>query len=389
MIKNKKTIKVCMVSNGVYPLFIKTSKTDFGGAEVQLYLLGKAINKHKGIEVSYIVGDHKQPYTIYAEGIKLLRGLKHFSLRWPKWKKWNLLDLVVRKSLKILDKLFFSIKFLQYYPDIVIIRSASASVGRWCFWCKLLNIKFIYMVAHEIDCTGEYEKWEPKSGKKFRYGLINADIVIAQNTEQKQALKAHYKKDCIVIPSGYEIANVKKTSEEFILWVGRCEEWKQPELFIKIAQRFPKEKFVMIAPMARHKEEYHQQIKTACKQVHNLEFKDLIPFQLIDEYFKKASVHIITSKYEGFPNTLIQAAKNKTPILSLAINPNGIFSKYKIGFYSNNDIEMLMNNLNSIMSSPELRKILGENAYEYARKNHELNAISKKYIDIFNNLLKR
>ena len=56
----KKTVKVCFVSPKAYPLFDDKAQGVFGGAEVDLYMLGTELAADDAFEVSFIVADYAQ-----------------------------------------------------------------------------------------------------------------------------------------------------------------------------------------------------------------------------------------------------------------------------------------------------------------------------------------
>jgi glycosyltransferase involved in cell wall biosynthesis len=93
-------------------------------------------------------------------------------------------------------------------------------------------------------------------------------------------------------------------------------------------------------------------------------------------------LYISTSKQEGFQNTLIQSAKNKTPILSLNVNPNKFITKYNCGFYCKDDFELLNQKLKELLDNQELYNKMSNNAYKYAKDNHNIRMNSKKFLEI-------
>ena len=108
------------------------------------------------------------------------------------------------------------------------------------------------------------------------------------------------------------------------------------------------------------------------KKIENLEFIEYVPFDEIDEYFQKAKIFVNTSIKEGFPNTFIQAAKNKTPIISLNVNPDNFLNEYNCGFCSNDDFGEMNKILNKVLNDDDLYKQISENVCNYAKGNHDI-----------------
>ena len=102
--------KICFIQTSVYPLFNKESKRTFGGAELQVYLLGKELSKKK-FEVSFLIGDFNQKFLEIYQNIKLFRGVT------PESK-----DSLIKK-IKNFIKIFFLLKKIN--ADVYIQRTAS------------------------------------------------------------------------------------------------------------------------------------------------------------------------------------------------------------------------------------------------------------------------
>jgi len=168
--------------------------------------------------------------------------------------------------------------------------------------------------------------------------------------------------------------------KEFILWVGRVEEWRRPDLFIRLAQMNPGREFVMVAPPAPSTNGYYDKIVSEAKKIPNLRLLDFVGFHEIDSYFEKAQVFVNTSEEEGFPNTFIQACKSKTPILSLNINPGNFLHQYNCGLYCDGSIETLNDSLNTLLRDASLYGNLAESAYRNSWENHDIRVNVKKLL---------
>ncbi|OGI62230.1 hypothetical protein A2645_01375 [Candidatus Nomurabacteria bacterium RIFCSPHIGHO2_01_FULL_39_9] len=374
----KKKIKICFVCLGAYPLFNQNIKATFGGAEVQLYLLGKALTKLPEFEVSFVVANFGQPAVEVRDGVRLYKSIKNEksgslwrSLRRPK-------PLVLANVLRKIG------------ADIYIQRTASAGTGLVCLVAHLLGKKFIYMTAHEIDCGGEFEKMNPwLSGRLYRYGIRRADLVITQNEEHRRMVKEHHGKESIVVKSVYKIpksSELDQMERKYILWVGRAEDWKQPEIFLELARNFKDHNFLMICPRSNNQHAYFDGIKERVAELPNVSFKDFVPFAEMDNYFRQAKVYVLTSKFEGFPNTFVQAAKNTVPILSLNVDPDDFLEKYDCGIFTGGSIDKLKDSLHKILNDEVKRARLGANAYRYAKENHDIEKIINNYKTILEKL---
>ena len=325
-----------------------------------------------------MVGDFGQKKLEVFNKIKVHKSYKLGLGREKLFKRIILALPKILKTFRVLKKI---------NTDICIQRAFGIETFIIALFCKIFRKKFIYMVAHEVDVSGEYEKRHGLKGKLCTVGMKLADLVIAQHQTQKELLKKEINKESIIIKSVYTINQVDKKKSDYILWIARSDEWKKPELFLALAQRFGKERFVMICPRAAASPDLFNKIKRESKKIANLKFIDYIPFKKNDLYFQKAKILINTSEHEGFPNTFIQAAKNRTPILSLRVNPDGMLEKYKIGMCANGNFEKMIEQLKILLENKKLWQEMLENGYKYAKENHDIKKIIKEYKKILYSLI--
>lgn len=361
-------MKICFIDWFAYPLFNPRSKIVFGGAQIQLYLISQELSKNRQLNISFLTDNNRVNRVEKFGKIKVYQLFKSW---WPLgyWQFFFRL-LIQLKKIK---------------ADYFIQRAASAETGLIALISKILNRKFIFMVAHEQDVNNSFIERNGWRGKLFSLGLKLADKIICQTKEQQKQLRTDFQAKSIIIQSGWPIKPKKKISQEKkgILWVSRAEDWKNPVLLLQLAKKFPKEKFIMICPPAEDNKKYFKLIQKEAKKIPNINFIQQVPFRTIDEYFAKAKIFISTSLSEGFPNTFIQAAKNMTPIISFKINPDKIIDKYKIGFYAQGNEKRLAFLLKKIIKNNKLQKQLGINAYRYAKRFHDIKKIA---VNIFDNI---
>lgn len=433
--KDKK-IKICFISFNAYGLFNPESNILFGGAERQLFLLSNDIAEDKNFDVSFLTTDRIKDGVEKYKNITLFKRLPHYDGSYDVFKnnqkKTTSIDNEYKDHNKIIfrKKLFFKknnlmlvrsyywlirrliknilkpiisivhfIKFFLHYfkifkeinADIFVHRCSSYEIGLCALECFLLRKKFIFMIANEIDVSLEQvKKMNFYHRKLYLFGLKMADLIITQSKEQSEALLKNFKKQSIFLRSVNKvISNFEKQKRGYILWVSRIDKRKEvnAELFLELAKKFLNENFILIGPKNKDCEELFEEIKSKSKNIKNLKYIDFVPISEIDEFYKKAKIFISTSRYEGFPNTFIQAASYKTPIISLFVNPDNIFEKFKIGFFVNGDFNLMAEKVDLLLKDKKLWEEFSENAYNYVCDNHNLDKISKDYKNLFRDLV--
>lgn len=367
-------IRVCIVSLYAYHMFNPKVYSRFGGAEMQLYNLATELAKDERFEVIFLVGDFGQPEIESIQGVQLRKfynpngGLKYIRAFIAMFRLWRVLGKIK--------------------ATIYLQRAAGLETGVVALFCKFRRKKFVYMAAHDQDTGITRPSWMKGFIGSLRWnlyklGVTYADTVIVQHQGQQAAVKKNYHKESIIRNSAHHIPDELDTSQKHtILWVARADDWKQPEIFLHLAQKFPSEKFVMIMPESNDKL-FFQKIKEQAAKLHNLNFLGFVPVNEIDKFFQQAKIFINTSKTEGYPNTFIQAAKSKVPIISLNVDPNGTLEKCEMGLCAQGDPSELESDLGYLLSNQELIDKMGEHGFQFAKKYHDISKIIEEDKKLF------
>lgn len=359
---SKKSLSIFSLRS--YPLFNPDSKDIIGGAEVQLYLIAKQFSKSKLFEqINFFVGDYNQKYIEFDNKIKLVRCING-------------------KNKLFINFLRIIYHFYTTKSDYYLFRAYNIYVVVLILFLKITKKKVIFMVPHDSYTDNNYHKnLLIKRINNLIYHFSNK--IIVQNEYQRNAL---YKRgfSSRIIKSGYKLNEKKINKKDFVLWVGRSEKWKRPDVFLNLAKKNSSLKFIMICQESKDKD-YYLKIEKKAHKIKNLEFISFVPFNKIDKYFKNAKIFINTSTQEGFPNTYIQAMKNKTPILALNVNPNNIINQHNLGLCANNSLYKLNKYLNLLYSDNHSYNYYSKNVFNYVEKNHDIKKISLElYEEIVN-----
>lgn len=399
--KNPTTkIKVCIVCLSAYSLF--AGKDCVGGAEVQLYQLGKKLSESEETEVMFLVGDYGQADVEKYGNIRVYKAPYNFKQNPPpniiNWSQpvgaltQDIVSRIAKRMRRFVSKKIndarFAATMLKIKPDIIITRTASPFIGIWKIISWILGAKFIHMLAHDWDADGTLEKkFGTIKGIQYRFGLKHANIVVAQSELQQQLLKKKYSKESIAIRSMYHIpAKLPATKRKYALWVGRSEEWKNPEMFLELARQFSNENFMMICPTSLNHQKYQQELKQKALAFPNIIWKDFVPFPEIDRYFSDAWLFVNTSQTEGFPNTFIQSMKNGTSILSFEVDPDRMVENNRCGVVCHGNVDEFRSAFGKLSKNKNLTITMGRNGYSLAKKQFDINTISRTYIKLMKQL---
>lgn len=108
------------------------------------------------------------------------------------------------------------------------------------------------------------------------------------------------------------------------------------------------------------------------------------------DYYKEASIFVMTSAYEGFPMTLIESMQNGVvPIVynTFSAVEEIIINEYNGFVISNNDSNSFLNALQTLANNHEIRLKYAINGLSHC-KQFDISSIISKWIDIFEKINK-
>lgn len=364
-----------------YPLFNqKETEISFGGSEVRLVQLGKALSEFEGMEVTFVCYTSFETMLENYDSFKVYRVNKH-----ERWKSKS--DDVKISPLRFFRKRSHIYSLMKGIDAEVYFQiCASEETGWIARFCREHRRKFAYFVASDIDVTGEYERKSPIGGYLYRRGLKEASLIIAQNEEQQEILLKRLGLDSVVLKNPVEIPRDVPSfgGRTKILWVGRGDVVKHPEIFLWLARKLPKYNFTMVMPRSSNYPDLFDRIQQQASTIENVNFVEFVPRNRISAYYERARVFISTSDYEGFPNTFLEAGRWGTPIVSLNVDPDGFIKKHGCGMVCKGNINKLSICVEELMKDENTWRGMSLRIYDYVRRHHSVDYIVTRLSWILN-----
>jgi glycosyltransferase involved in cell wall biosynthesis len=273
-------------------------------------------------------------------------------------------------------------------PQVIYQRVACGYTGICAWYARRNGARLIWHVAHDTDVM--LERLDPGRNPVRRfletasieYAIRNADHIVTQTEHQARLLQQNYarKADGVVRnfqPSPTE--KIDKSGPPTVLWVANFKRWKQPELFVALANELrdlDAVRFVMVGASASGSGtvDWNEAVMARIKQAKNLDYLGPLPQAKINELFARAHIFVNTSKWEGFPNTFIQAWMREAAVVSLTVDPDRVLAQGKMGIAAETP-EVLAGAVRSLLTDPARRAEYGERARRYAMREHSLENI--------------
>lgn len=359
----KKKIKIGFFS-GYFPVCP-------GGAEYQAYLLAKSLDRER-YDVFFIsVG-------IDNSGRKEIDGFPVYFIKPPRLphffgKTFSLLYCQIKKILE------------SEKPDVVYQRGAYSATGIVAYLSNILNYRFVWACASSADLNiripfGIFNSIEAIVAK---YGIKKANKILVQSYDQMKILNDKFGLGSEILKNAHppiaEPMLIQEKDSIVILFVGNIKKVKQPEVFIRLAQRFLNRNdvsFVMIGRSGNDK--YGLGFKDLLAETKNIKWLGELSQHEVNKEISSSYVLVNTSLYEGFSNTFIQAWQRGVPVLSLNVDPDELLSEAGLGLCSCS-FEKLCKDLEFLLDNSNIRNEMGARGCQYALKEHSLSVISDRF----------
>jgi glycosyltransferase involved in cell wall biosynthesis len=437
---NPSAIKICIVSLYSYPLFNRDIVSPFGGSEVRISLIAKGLANKCHFDVSLIVFDHGQPPIERRHGVTIYswRGrhcpllveppsLRVSSVAAPGWARiksrtpliiWRIGRLLFHFIQRIFNAIFGLAYGLARYlklswrrilakgaigphivdsgkiaiynevdADIYMMPGNHEMAAELALFCKKFGKKYVMLAGSDMDFDSGIIANPHRvnnygvPGYLMHYAINNADALIVQHEGQALLLQKNFKRSAKVFrnPIDLVIDCPRSIEPRSILWVGKSDSVKRPELVLDLAELLPEYKFEMILSFSSLA--IHNRCVERVDQLSNVTIYNYIPYHKVEQYFATAKVLLNTSRFEGFPNAFLQAAKFGVPIVSFQLDPGEMLSKYNSGFVCDGDLNLVKHRIVSLATHPVLYKEKSDSCLKYVTQFHSKDLIIDQYGD--------
>ncbi len=316
---------ICFVAPNNYAVLSgRPDLKHIGGAEIQQPMIAKELLR-RGHAVSFVTLDHGQQDGIIHDGLWVfkayapgrgIRGLRFFHPRWSGlWRAMGRAD-----------------------ADVYYQMNAGSETGQVAAWCWLHKRRFLFAVSSDADCDPSLPNLShARERLLYRYGLSHTDRVISQTIVQQRMLRDAFKTDSVIIPScsadPFEGRFSRRRPPEAgvagALWVGRFSPEKRLELLLDLAELLSDVRFDVVGA-AFAESDYSRGLERRAAGLSNVILHGRVPHEDMTTFYRRSSVLVCTSAYEGFPNTFMEAWCHGTPVVT-TVDPDNVVSTEGLG----------------------------------------------------------
>lgn len=276
--------------------------------------------------------------------------------------------------------------------DVYLTTGNNEVAAELALYCKKYDKFYVMMSGSDLDFdAGILEN--PQQTNNYgvpaylmKYVIDNASTFVVQHEGQANLLRDKFHRQAVVIrnPIDLTVTFNRSTEPETILWIGKSDSVKRPEIVIELAGQLTDYSFEIILNLSNY--EIHKHCLEQAGQLPNVTIYSYVPFSEVERYFVSAKLLLNTSIFEGFPNTFLQAAKYGVPIVCLELDPGDMLSKYNCGYVCGGDLGQMSRDIITLMNMPSKYKEKSDSCLKYVRQFHAKEQIIDQYARMLTSL---
>ena len=350
---------------------------------------GGGVEKNFFIISNYLANKLDKILLITAEK-NLSKKIKNIDIVYPRSNFWR----NKARFRKYIICIFLLIKILLKNRNILVFTFQANLYA--ILVCKLFRISII------SRSNSSPSGWSKNFIKNYIYkvGLNLADTIIVNSIEFKQEMKKKFSvnathiynplnKNEIIRLSKKKVKNIFPKKKLKIISVGRLVDQKNQLTLLKAINIIKNLHPVKVVLIGRGVDFYKIKNYIKSKKLSKIVkiFYTSNPFP----YIKQADLFVLSSKYEGLPNVLLESIVLKKVIISSACptGPKEILLDGKAGllFKVGNHIELSQKIIFYIKNKTKCRKLLNTSIKKLDRFDYKINL--KKYLSVIKNIKKK
>jgi glycosyltransferase involved in cell wall biosynthesis len=334
-----------------------------GGAETQLFMLGVSLAQRGWRVAVAAFGGAELPADL--EGVEIIR-----------------LPVAPRgRARSIVWRLRLAACLLRRLDATTLVQRGAGSVtGIIGALARLRRRRFVYSSATVIDF--EYGRLESsrRAVRLFRWGFGLAHEIVVQSEEQAVLCRRAFGRESRVIPSLAEPAPPRTAEPEALLWIGRLAPYKRPSDFVELARRLDHIPFWMIATPSSLDTDLSARVARAA-ECPNLTQLPPSSRETLQSLIERAVAIVNTSEYEGMPNVFLEGWARGVPAMALHHDPDGVISRYGLGWYAEGDFERLVSAATEAWEQRGNQQRVAARCREYVTGRHGIATVTSQWED--------
>ncbi len=277
---------------------------------------------------------------------------------------------------------------------VYIFRTGTPALGIGALFCRLYRRRLVFSSANDSDFGFELQGPGRHTRALYAFGVRSSTVVVVQSGQQVELARKVFPeiKRVVQIPSFAQtdgaIASGATSEGEAFLWSGRVVAYKNPLEYIELARALPHARFWMLGIMdSKESEDLVAEVREAAQQTPNLELLASRPLSEAMHFVRRSVAIVNTSRFEGMPNTFLEAWAVGVPVLSLSFDADGIIEEHGLGAFAGGSWERFTTAADELWESRGERRELSDRVKAYVHATHGLSGVTRRWSELLRELV--
>jgi len=186
------------------------------------------------------------------------------------------------------------------------------------------------------------------------------------------------------LPNPVAIPNCKieKNEEPTVLFLGRWDPIKRPDIMLKVAEKLPGVQFICCGVSNPEFKDYSEPLIEKAAKIRNVNYMGYVQSEKKDAVLNKSWILLNTSSRECLPVSFLEAGAYKMAIVS-PNDPDNFASNFGYKIQDGKNVKEYVDAVTKLIADEEWRE-RGKTARKYVQENHELNRVIDQHLQIYN-----
>ena len=290
-----------------------------------------------------------------------------------------------RRTVRILRE------FLLGRHDILFYVKSSPASRLYMAWRRGLKDRRITVgtVESQSDVRNE-PTITPEAVHLWERTVLRCDYLFSNSQSVQQSLQREYNLSSEVVPTGVNtgfftpVWDRPANPRPRVLFVGSLRPFKQPQLLLNAAARFPEADFSLVGEGLMADE---LKARMEREQLTNVTLTGSLGAEQLREQYQKADIFLFPSAWEGSPKVLLEAAACGLPVIARKNYQPETVVHGQTGYLAGSDDEVFAR-LEELLSHPDQRRKLGEAGRKHSER-FDWGPITRRWEEVFLDLMSR
>ncbi|MGA9801341.1 MAG: glycosyltransferase family 4 protein [Terriglobales bacterium] len=220
--------------------------------------------------------------------------------------------------------------------------------------------------------------------------VLRCDYLYSNSRSVQRSLQREYNLLSEIVPTGVDTSfftpawDRPGNARPRVLFVGALRPFKQPQLLLDAASRYPGADFVVVGEGVMAKE---LRARIEREQLSNVTLISLLGAAQLKQQYQQADIFLFPSMWEGSPKVLLEAAASGLPIIARENYQPETVVDGETGYLVGSDDELFAR-LQELLTQPEQRRKFGE-AGRRRSEQFDWTPITRRWEEVFLDLMSR